>query len=132
MIWADALHQTKAKNPNINNDSLIWDNLLFLSGVTLFNLLTIVIWVNNYLGSSYKFELGWVMPGSLIDRIISYGLQLYLPSIIINYLVIFFRNKYLRIMEKYPPKDGKYALAYVFISIGLLIISAIIGRIFFN
>jgi uncharacterized membrane protein AbrB (regulator of aidB expression) len=130
MIWADILHQAKAKKPNISNESLIWDNLSLLSGITFFNLLTIIGWISYYLnGSLYKFELGWVMPGSLIDRIISYGIQLYLPSIIINYFVIFFRNKHLRIMKKYPSKDGKYAFGYVLVSIGLLAISAIIGGI---
>lgn len=127
MIWADALHQVKLKNPNIDDKSLIWNELLFLSIITSFNLGIIVIGVGHYLDLPFKLKLGIIMPGSLIDGIFSCIIQLYLPSIIFNYFIIFFNNKHLKIMEKYSSRNGRLVLTYVFISLGMLVVIAIIG-----
>lgn len=131
MIWADALHKTKSKNRNIRNNDLIWDNLLFLSVITALNFATIIGWISYYfMGYVYTFELKLIMPNTLVDKIFSVGIQLYIPSLVLNYFSIFFNNKHLKIMEKYSSREGKIVLTYIFISIGIFIISAIIIGIF--
>lgn len=130
IIWADALHQTKLKNPNIDNGSLIWENLSFLSIITSFNLGVIVIGVSYYLGLPFQLKLGLLMPGSLIDGILSGVIQLYLPSIVFNYFVVFFKNKHLKIMDKYPSKGGKAVLTYIYISLGIIVLAVILTSFF--
>lgn len=131
MVWADALHKSKSKNLSIHNKDLIWDNLLFLSVITVLNFATIIGWISYYFTVYvYTFELNLIMPNTLVDKVFSVAIQLYIPSIILNYFSIFFNDKHLRIMEKYPSREGKVVLTYIFTSIGIFIISAIVIGIF--
>lgn len=127
MIWADALHHRRKRFPSKKYADIAKDELSFLSIITSFNIATLLPWISYYFnGSIPKFELGIFIPGSLIDRIVSFSILVYIPSLILNYFVIIFRGEYQKIVVKYPYRNGKLALYYSLGSIAVFVLFSIV------
>ena len=118
-IWVDSIMRLKS----IDAYKTVW-KLKSMTGMSIamtFNLILImVVLQKNVFGYFYEINLRFL---SGHENYILTMLILYLaPIILINYLLIFRRNRYERLLEKYPYKNGKLFQTYFSISMFLPII----------
>jgi hypothetical protein len=73
--------------------------------------------------SFYEFN---IFPGDRLDGMLG-GLVYFSPFLIVNYLLIFWRDRYKILIEKYEYKYGNYGLIYI---LGTSIVFAILALIF--
>jgi hypothetical protein len=109
-MWADAIQGFRHYNPNDKNwktitffHTTISDGLYFASIATwlkFFNICEIMYHVK--------------LTGTKIDGFLSFAVTYWLPFVIINYFLIFWKDRYKKIIEKYPLdlKKPSYSLIY--------------------
>lgn len=122
-IWADLIMGIQ-KNPEHQNDWRYYSMFLMTTLVSL-NLLTLVM-----LLGIFKVKVFFIttefLPGTILDSFVSGLIQFVLPSFILNYFLVFHREKYKKVVVKYKDRKGKIFLPYLFSSIGAFIIPVLI------
>lgn len=63
-----------------------------------------------------------IFPGTKIAAFVSFFISYLLPFLLINYYLIFYKEKYKAILLKYKYRNGKLFLSYFFGSIGVMIL----------
>ncbi len=111
----------RVKSREANKTDWKLKSMASMSIAMTFNLILImVILQKNVFGYFYEINLRFL---SGHENYILTMLILYLmPIILLNYFLIFLRNKYERLIEKYPYKNGKLFLIYFLISMFLPIV----------
>jgi vacuolar-type H+-ATPase subunit I/STV1 len=118
-IWVDTIINIK-KNPKHKKD---W-KLLSMVYMTLLNSLNfgVVLMCLSYV---FNFKVIWVritiFPGSMLNSFASFIIQFAIPFIILNYVLIFYKNRYTGLIQNYSDKKGKLFAAYLLSSIGLFV-----------
>lgn len=123
LIWADAIISNRKYDKNSTNWKL---SLFFL--ITMCNALnfyTILIWLKFIYKFSYTIEIDF-FPGTILDNATVFIIQFALPFIILNYFLIFYKDRYKKIIQRYPKIKGRPALIYGLISIWVGVISALL------
>ena len=129
-IWADAIISTREKRAEAGN----WKGFTIvpLSLVMGLNLFTFFIWmkklVNHYLPLVFKVS---IFNARLLNDFVSVVLTLFIPFVILNYLLIFANNQYETITSKFGSHGGKLYQKYVLLSLGLFAVPLIIEKLFF-
>lgn len=118
-IWVDCIVRLKSIDTNKTDWKL--KSMAIMSIAMTFNLvLVLVVLQKNIFGFFYEINIGFL---SGHENYILTMLILYLaPIVLLNYLSIFRQNRYERLIEKYPYKNGKLSLTYFLISMFLPII----------
>ena len=118
-IWVDAIVNIE-KNPKHKKD---W-KFFSMVYMTLLNALNLGV-VLMLLAYIFKFEVIWVrftiLPGTMLNSFVAFIVQFAMPFILLNYVLIFYRNKYKGLIQRYSDKKGKLFAAYLLSSIGLFI-----------
>jgi hypothetical protein len=118
-VWVDCI--LRLKSIESNKDNWKSKSMILMSIVMAFNLILIMIILQrNVFGYFYEIKLN-VLSGFQNYTLTILILYL-LPSVLIDYLLIIRGNRYLKLIEKYPYRDGKLVLIYILISIFLPII----------
>jgi hypothetical protein len=125
-IWVDAIVYEKTKHGHLRN----WKpyTLIPISVLQGVNLLTIFFWLSTFnlkIDIFLDFDL---FPGILIDGFLSGFVTLFLPFILLNWLLIFRGKKFESLIKKYEYKKGKLYLIYFLTSIVVFILPIIIGK----
>jgi len=129
-IWADAIISTREKRAEAGS----WKGFTIvpLSLVMGLNLFTFFIWmkklVNHYLPLVFKVS---IFNARLLNDFVSVVLTLFIPFVILNYLLIFANNQYETITSEFGSRGGKLYQKYVLISFGVFAIPLIIQTLFF-
>jgi len=129
-IWVDAITITKAKSAEKSS----WKTytLIPMSALMGINLLTFFLGMKTLVNPNLPlFFPVTIFDYRLINDFISIMATLFIPFVILNFLLIFNNNRYLQLMQNYKPHSGKLYKRYAFISIGLITIPFIIGKMFF-
>ncbi len=118
-IWVDAIVNIE-KNPKHKKD---W-KFFSMVYMTLLNALNLGV-VLMLLAYIFKFEVIWVrftiLPGTMLNSFVAFIVQFVMPFILLNYVLVFYRNKYKGLIQRYSDKKGKLFAAYLLSSIGLFI-----------
>ena len=123
-IWVDAISSMKKNHPNDRDWKL--KLLLYISWIHAINWWIIFIWLRFfYILRIPLIELD-VFPGTLMDSFFAFALQFGLPFIILNYVLIFHRNKYIAILEKHKTSGFRFAPVYSFSVLILAFATAIV------
>jgi hypothetical protein len=125
-IWVDAIVYEKTKHGHLRN----WKpyTLIPISVLQGVNLLTIFFWLSTFnlkIDIFLDFDL---FPGKMIDGFLSGFITLFLPFILLNWLLIFRGKRFESLVEKYEYKKGKLYLLYFLTTIGVFILPIIIGK----
>ncbi|WP_131539438.1 hypothetical protein [Pedobacter nototheniae] len=124
LIWVDSILRFKKHNPKNKN----WKIMVFIIN-TWMNALNwwIIFMVIKYFKLFHipLIELN-IFPGHLIDDFINFVIEFALPFGVFNYFLIFYRNRYERLIMKYGPQRIKYALIYSMVSTGGAFVFAIV------
>ena len=125
-IWADAIGFEKAKHGHLRN----WKPYAIL-GITFcqgLNFATILLLIGTWIKSSFFLTID-IFPGRMLDGAVSGILTLFVPFLIINYFLIFNKQKYKVIIKQYPFRNGKLYIVYFAVSIVLFFMPVLIGFI---
>ncbi len=66
------------------------------------------------------------MSGSILGNAIGFIIYFALPFIIVNYSLIFYKDRYRKLLDRYTHRNGKFAMGYILYSVLLGFISAVI------
>lgn len=123
-MWSDgiySLQKKKEKNPTM----LPWQvgSLTAVSFSQCLNVITLFFWLTSAGLKMSIFIYVNVSSIGFINKFLSF-LILLLPFYIINYFMIFHKNKYKRIIEKYPPKNdkGRLMILYFVLSFAVFLV----------
>ncbi len=96
------------------------------------NLCVIVIWLK-YLDiltiPVLKIDF---FPGDLLDKALIYMIEFASPFIILNYFLIFHKDKYKKIISQYEGEKMNIAFPYAIISVALFAITVIAYAVFWD
>lgn len=118
-IWADLIIGIQ-KNPERKNDWRYFSMFLMTTLISL-NLFTLVMLLSIFKVKVFFITIE-VLPGTILDSFFSGLIQFVLPSFILNYFLVFYREKFKKFVFKYKDRQGKIFLPYLFISVGAFII----------
>jgi hypothetical protein len=130
-IWVDAITATRAKKAEAYGWKLY--TLVPMSLLGGINLFTFFLWMKTLVSS----RLPLVLPVNifhyrLINDFISVVVTLFIPFVLLNYLLIFANERYQRLLQRYTAHNGKLYKRYTLISLGLLVIPVLIVALYFH
>ena len=131
LIWTDLILQLQ-KNP-LNKKSWKWYSLFVMSLCLGFNyVFLLALLPKNIHPIRFFLDLRF-FDSSFFDSLI-HGLILFLmPGYIIHYFMVFFKEKYKKIISEYKFHDGKLFMKYMLFSLlgppVILIIALIVNRL---
>ena len=129
-IWVDAIAKEQSKKVEGRNFKLY--TLIPISLLQGINLLTFFYWMKVIVNRSLPLFFGVnIFHARLINDFIAIVLTLFIPFVILNYLLIFSNDRYEELLKEYRNQDGKLYRKYTLISLGLLIIPVVIQNMFF-
>jgi len=117
-LWVDGIVNSK----DYKNNKSSWKYTVYwiLTIANGLNLASLVVWLKFYQIELYTLEIN-LFPNSLLENVIEGFLNYIALIAIINYFVVFYNNRYLKLIKKYPDYNGKLAFFYVVFSILLLL-----------
>ena len=123
MIWADAILSFKKHHPNKE-----WKFKLFIqvTWIHALNFWVIFIWLKFFNILHIPLISIDVFPGELLNDFFAFTIEFALPFGILNYFLIFYNNRYEKIIQKCKDVKFKYALIYSFTIVILAFVSAIL------
>jgi hypothetical protein len=124
MVWADAIQSFRKHHPNKTN----WKSTLFifLTWMHALNAWMLVLWLKYFdVFNIPKFSVD-IFPGKLLDSFTVFVIEFALPFAILNYFLIFHKNRYEKITNKYKDVKKRYAQIYSYSMIFGAFISAIL------
>lgn len=118
-IWVDCI--LRLKSIDANKTDWKYKSMAIMSFAMGFNFIMIMVLLQkNIFGYFYEINI------QALTGFQNYALTMlilyFLPCILINYLLIFRGNRYLKLIDKFPYRNGKLSLTYFLISIFLPII----------
>jgi hypothetical protein len=118
-IWVELI-VVIMKNPQNKNNWLFY-SMFFMTMLCSINLLTILLWLGA-IGIKTNFLKITLFPGTMLDSFAMFVIQFALPCFLLNYFLIFYKEKYKKLIERYTEKKGKLFLIYMLSTIGAFII----------
>ena len=122
LIWADAILSFKRNNPKRKDWKITL--LLYLSFIFALNFWILLLWLKFFNILIIEMPKIRLFPGDILNDFLGFVIVFVLPFIIANYLLIFYKNRYQHIVNKYKNYNYKYALVYSLSIIGMTVFSA--------
>jgi len=91
-----------------------------------FLLLMAILERNVFHSNFYKLDID-IFPGRKLDAFVSFFILFLLPPLLINYLLIFRRNRYESLVKKYKYHNGKLFVVYFLSSLSLPFVLLLLG-----
>ena len=128
-IWVDAIVAQKEKKSSAAGWKL--STIVQMSALQGVNLFTFLLWMKVLINHNLLlfFPVNIFNERSL-NGFISVLITLFIPFVILNYLLIFTNNRYEMLIMKYDNQGGKLFKKYALISLGILFVPLIIDKLF--
>lgn len=129
IIWADAILFEKSKRgKDINWKTITLIAISLLRGLNLFVLLFLLRWLSH--GQMPILLPMNIFNMSALNSACAIVLIFLVPFVILNYLLVYYNNRYLEIINKYPYRKGKLYRNYFLWSLGVIIIPIVFKLVF--
>jgi hypothetical protein len=128
-IWADAIsYEQNKKGRETGWQALLLISMSVLEGLNLLTILFIIRWLTHD-------RMPILLPVTLLnarmfDIFISVVCTFFIPFAIINYLLVFYADRYKVLLNSYKPENGKLYRRYAMITIAIIVIPFIFRLIF--
>jgi len=122
----DTIKSNRKNNTYGNNWKKI--GLFMISFIHSINLFTIYTWINIFGGNIPLLKIDF-LKGTAINSAIAFFIQFFLGIFIIDYFLIFYKDRYLKYMDKYKDRNGKFGVYYTIISLLVAVFSTILYSI---
>ena len=128
-IWADAIALEKANKER--RDSWKLFTIIPMSVLQGINLFTLLVLIRALSQKRYPIVFPMdVFKGRGYNSVLSIILTYFLPFVIINYLLIFYNNRYEKLINKFGDRKGKLYKTYALVSIAIIGIPYVLISIF--
>lgn len=109
MVWGDAIQSFRKHHPNKNWRTPLF---IFITWMHALNAWTLVLWLKYFnIFNVPNFNID-IFPGKLLNSFTVFTVEFALPFAILNYFLIFHKNRYERIIKKYEDIKKRYAQIY--------------------
>jgi len=129
-IWVDFIKRAQQfpdRRDNWKRSSMIFMTLAMAS-----NFILIMAILERYVLNRTIYIIDFSFFPERANYVLSYLILYILPSLLINYLLIFRNKRYLKLLDRYPYYNGKLAASYCVFSYMLPIVLLSIAFIFFR
>lgn len=117
-VWVDCMIRLKS-TPNRNDWK--WYSMAYMTTAMGLNFAVLITTFQKITGYDfYHFQVD-VFPGKKLDALISGFTLFFLPLLVTNYLLIFYKNRYRQLVEKYVYSNGKLFMRYFFGSLAVVL-----------
>ena len=124
-IWADSI--TRLRSRETNKDNWQIKGMITMSLAMTFNFIFFMAIVQRNVIGYYFYKINLHFLSKFENSVLTILVLFLLPSVILNYLLIFRGKRYEKFIEKYPYYNGKLFLVYFLTSLFLPIILMWIG-----
>ena len=129
-IWVDAIIVEKSKKAERRNWKLY--TLIPISLLQGINLFTLFYWMKHLVNRNLPLVFGVdIFNARLINAFIGIVLTLFVPFVLLNYLLIFSTNRYEELLVTYKTQHAGLYKKYVLYTFGALAIPIILQKMFF-
>ncbi len=129
-IWVDAIVTERSKKTEARNWKIY--TIIPMSLLQGINLFTFFYWMKTLVNRNLPvFFPVTIFNARLINDFIAIVITLFVPFVILNFLLIFSYDRYEQLIVKYRSGCAKYYKRYTMITLGLLVIPIIIQKMFF-
>lgn len=110
LIWADAILSFRRYHPDNSNWKV---GVFFLqTSINAMNLWIILLWLKYFnIHVIPDFSLD-IFPGSMLNALLDFAIKFASPCVLLNYFLIFYKNRYEKIIVKYGQEETRYAFNY--------------------
>lgn len=128
-IWVDVIVFEKSKRgKDINWKTISLISVSILQGLNLLVLLYLVRRLTHH-------KMPVLLPISifnmyLLNDFVSIILTFFVPFVILNYLLIFYNERYVELLKRYPDHKGKLYRTYFLWSVGIIVIPILFNLVF--
>ena len=130
-IWVDCIQRAKRQASN-NKESWQTITMIFMTLSMSANFILIMTVLEKSVFQTYFYKIDVSFLPTRINNVLAYLFLFILPCFVVNYLLIFRKKRYQKLLLKYPNYNGKLFLAYFLSSMLLPIILLWIGIVFFK
>jgi hypothetical protein len=128
--WVDAIVVEKSKKTQKRNWKLY--TIIPMSLLQGVNLFTIFYWMKIIVNKNLPLVFGVdIFNAKLINTFFSVVITLFIPFVILNYLLIFSNDQYEDLITRYGSQSQKLYKKYTLYTLGIAIIPVIIKTMFF-
>lgn len=128
-LWVDCIKRIKAQP--LNKNSWRWKCMVSMSVPMIFNFVFIMSILQRHIIGYYFYKIEFKFLTTYWSNIVSFFLIFILPVIVLNYFLIFRKERYKKILEKYPYRNGVFFITYLIVSLFLPIVLLFVGSVFF-
>nr|WP_320020183.1 hypothetical protein [Labilibaculum manganireducens] len=110
LIWSDAILSFKKYHPKRED----WKMAIFFfnTWINALNLWILFIWLKYFNLLNVPLIRVELFPGDMLDKFVSFSLVFAFPFGLLNYFLIFYKDRYKLILIKYPKPPKKCAFIY--------------------
>ncbi len=129
--WVDCILKARAQAQN-KKDWKVY-TMIFMSMTMALNLVLILFILHDLriVKGIFKIPID-IFPGTRIDAFFSFFFSYFLPFLLLNYFLIFHKDRYQILIKKYPYQNGKlfikYFLGSLCIFLGYILIAVLIAK----
>ena len=122
-FWVDVILNYKKHH----KEKINWKQMLFfVSTINGINLWIILVWLKYFeIIIVPQFNIN-IFPGETLNGFLHFFLVFVSPFIVLNYFLIFHKDRYKKIIAKYPLQRKRFAFIYLIAIIWLAFFSAIL------
>jgi len=129
-IWVDCIKTGKSQPANKYNWPI--SSMIFMSAAMIFNFVLVMIILQRYILGYSFYSINFPLLPQYSNNVVSFFILFVLPVVMINYLLIFRKKRYEKLLKQYPYYNGKLFITYFLISMLTPIVLLWIGIIFFG
>jgi hypothetical protein len=128
-IWVDAItYQKKKQKKEDGWELLTIISISILQGLNLLAILFVFRWLTHR-------QMPIMLPMrifhmSAFNGFCSVVLIFFLPFILLNYLLIFYNQRYQKLLSIYPNKNGKLYRNYLIVTVGVIVVPMVFKILF--
>jgi hypothetical protein len=129
-IWVDCIIRAKQQPANERNWKIV--TMFYMTMSMAANFVLIMTFLEKSVFKCYFYKFDFSFLPTRLNNLLAYLFLFILPCIIVNYLLIFRKKRYQKLIHKYPYYNGKLFITYFSISLFLPIVLLWVGIIFFK
>lgn len=129
-IWVDCIQRAKMQSGNKESWQTI--TFFFMTLSMSANFVLIMTFLERSVFKRYFYKIDFSFLPTRLNNLLAYLFLFILPCVIVNYLLIFRKKRYQKLINKYPYYNGKLFITYFSISLLLPILLLWVGIIFFT
>jgi hypothetical protein len=114
-IWVDFIQSFRKHHPREDWKMRLFTLVTFLNALNFWSVISIL---RIFKVSTFLDKISTVQ-GSKIYLASIFFIQYAFIFVLINYFLIFYKKRYEKLLKKYSPRNGRLALSYAFLSLGV-------------